>query len=593
MKLKKLSKKILATALSAVTAVTMMCTGITANAVGRYHIDTSKTATFTIHKYEMSDTSMATHKATGTQADAQYVPEDAIPLEGVTFTLYQISGLDEYFLPDGVELPKAEDVHKENAITSFEAVTDSDGVAVFTDLPLGIYYVEETDGPAQVTKKIAPFVMSLPMTDVIYGKEWLYDVYAYPKNQTAYGGVTLSKVDSETDEPLEGATFTLYSSDDGTTYTEYMTDITTGANGTSTISSLPSNTYYKFVETGASDESYILDSTVGYEFYVDGTGDILVDGEVVENRTIVVGNDTLTIHKYILDGPKGAEGIDNTANYGDTVHWKIKTSIPTNPEKLTTYTIVDSMSTGLSFKEAELMVDDTKALVVNKDYTVKQNGLSVVFNIKPSVLVNGSEVEVYFDTILETSAPLATDIPNTSKILYTNNIGTDSTYTKKSETPTVHTGGYSFLKTDGDTPLSGATFAIYATEEDAKNGTNAIQTVTSGEDGLIEFKGLEYGSFSTDLAGKAKNGVEKGSTEYWLSEITAPKGYILLSAPFKISINNKSHIAENNIEVINHLSPSLPITGAVGTISLFLLSGALIASGVILLSTRRKRNSVK
>lgn len=592
MKLKKLSKKILATALSAVTAVSMLCTGITAGAVGRYHIDTSKTATFTIHKYEMADTSMATHEATGTQDDAQYVPEDAIPLEGVTFTLYQLSGLDQYFLPDGVELPKAEDVHTESAIASFEAVTDAEGVAVFTDLPLGIYYVEETDGPAQVTKKIAPFVMSLPMTST-NGKQWLYDVYSYPKNQTAYGGVTLNKVDSSTNEALAGATFTLFSSEDGTTYTEYMKDVTTGTNGSATISSLPSNTYYKFVETAASDESYILDSTVGYEFYVDGTGDILVDGEVVENRTITVGNDTLRIHKYILDGPKGAEGIDNTANYGDTVHWKIKTSIPTNPEKLTTYTIVDSMSTGLSFKEAELMVDDTTALVLNKDYTVKQNGLSVVFNIKPSVLVNGNEVEVYFDTILETSAPLATDVPNTSKILYTNNIGTDSTYTKKSETPTVHTGGYSFIKTDGDTPLSGATFAIYATEEDAKNGTNPIQTVTSGEDGLIAFKGLEYGSFSTDLAGKAKNGVEKGSTEYWLSETDAPDGYILLSSPFKIAINNKSHLPENNTEVINTHIPSLPITGAVGTISLFLLSGVLIASGIILLSTRRKKNSVK
>ena len=64
------------------------------------------------------------------------------------------------------------------------------------------------------------------------GSKWLYDVHCYPKNQTAYGGVTLQKVDSVTKKPLKGATFTLYSSEDGKTYTEYMTGLKTGDNGT-------------------------------------------------------------------------------------------------------------------------------------------------------------------------------------------------------------------------------------------------------------------------------------------------------------------------------------------------------------------------
>ena len=79
----------------------------------------------------------------------------------------------------------------------------------------------------------------------------------------------------------------------------------------------------------------------------------------------------------------------------------------------------------------------------------------------------------------------------------------DSTYDVNSETPTVHTGGYLFVKTDGDKKLSGAKFALYATEEDAKEQKNALQTAMSDENGNVSFMGLAYGSFSADEEGKS------------------------------------------------------------------------------------------
>lgn len=588
--MKSLAKKIVATALTVASIATMTTCVATANAANmEYHIDTTRKASLTLHKYEMSDTSLATHKATGTTDDAQYVPADAKPLANVQFTAYKVAELDKYFKPDGIELPAASAVKTSEATATFSAVTGEDGVATFTDLPLGIYYVEETDGPAQVTKKISPFVISLPMTSVD-GSKWLYDIHCYPKNQTAYGGVTLQKVDSVTKKPLKGATFTLYSSEDGKTYTEYMTGLKTGDNGTAVVNSLPSQTYYKFVETAASDPSYILDSTVGYEFYIDATGDMIVNDEVVDNKTVVVENDTVDIEKYVLDGKKGAEGIDNTVNYGDTVYWKIKTSIPTKTaEKLKTYTIVDTMSKGLKYQSAELWIDDTKQLKEKTDYTVSQSGLEVTFTIKPSSIKGGKEVEVYFNTELTTDAPLAQDVPNTSKLIYTNDIGTDSKFTKNSQTPTVHTGGYSFVKTDGSKPLEGAEFAIYRTEVDAKNGTNAILTATSNDKGIVEFKGLQYGAFSVDEDGKNKNGVENGSTKYWIAETKAPNGYVLLSAPFEVTVNATSHISSNTPSVKNNTIPELPVTGAAGTVTLFVIAAALVGTGVLILSVRRKK----
>lgn len=141
------------------------------------------------------------------------------------------------------------------------------------------------------------------------------------------------------------------------------------------------------------------------------------------------------------------------------------------------------------------MLDDKKTLAANTDYTVSQSGLTVTFDIKPASLIGYKEVEVYFDTILNSEAAIATDIPNTSELEYSNTA--TSTYKIKSEEPTVHTGEYKFKKKDAKgNPIKGVKFAVYSNEESAKNGTNAIMTAESNADGIVPFKGLAYGKFA-------------------------------------------------------------------------------------------------
>lgn len=78
------------------------------------------------------------------------------------------------------------------------AVTDANGQAIFTTNSgmtgnnvqqlaggQGLYLVVETLAPANITKRSAPFIVSLPMTDKENGNTWMYEVYAYPKNSTA------------------------------------------------------------------------------------------------------------------------------------------------------------------------------------------------------------------------------------------------------------------------------------------------------------------------------------------------------------------------------------------------------------------------
>ncbi len=70
------------------------------------------------------------------------------------------------------------------------AETDTAGHTSASNMEQGLYLVVETRIPENVTSTCNPFLISLPMTTVD-GSEWLYDLTVYPKNQT--GNPTLSK----------------------------------------------------------------------------------------------------------------------------------------------------------------------------------------------------------------------------------------------------------------------------------------------------------------------------------------------------------------------------------------------------------------
>lgn len=61
--------------------------------------------------------------------------------------------------------------------------TDATGQASASNMEQGLYLVVETRVPENVTSTCNPFFVSLPMT-TIDGAAWNYDVTVYPKNQT-------------------------------------------------------------------------------------------------------------------------------------------------------------------------------------------------------------------------------------------------------------------------------------------------------------------------------------------------------------------------------------------------------------------------
>lgn len=175
------------------------------------NIDATKQnqTSITIHKYQ--------GPATGTRSDGTVQTiTDKKPVRGVEFKIWRVSakGAEE-----ALDLAKPEDWQKINPLlklvgankkTASELVngkdaeltlskqpvdtltTDDNGSASKNKLPMGLYYVEETDvsnatvdgKKVTVTGKVVPFFVTTPLPHPS-DHTWIYDVHVYPKNDTS------------------------------------------------------------------------------------------------------------------------------------------------------------------------------------------------------------------------------------------------------------------------------------------------------------------------------------------------------------------------------------------------------------------------
>ncbi|WP_311488795.1 SpaH/EbpB family LPXTG-anchored major pilin [uncultured Corynebacterium sp.] len=141
--------------------------------VQKGNIDFSRKGSLTLFKKKGAESSDA---ATG--KEMQNVPGEA--LNGVTFKITKLN----FDLQNGdwTKFPKtAADVKDaDKTTTTYKKTTSGQGEAKFSDLPLGIYLVEETNAPDGIVTG-APFIVSIPMVNEA-SDAWNYDVVAYPKN---------------------------------------------------------------------------------------------------------------------------------------------------------------------------------------------------------------------------------------------------------------------------------------------------------------------------------------------------------------------------------------------------------------------------
>ena len=145
-----------------------------------------------IHKYAGSTTEQP---ADGTQQTI-----DRPPLKGVTFEVTPVGKLSagvcvalDLATPAGwtdaqlVTMPVAAPYCLVTADT-MTADTDASGEITFANLPLGLYFVDETAAPAGTTPSVE-FLVTIPYANQSASTvDWLYDVHVYPKNDLEGNG---------------------------------------------------------------------------------------------------------------------------------------------------------------------------------------------------------------------------------------------------------------------------------------------------------------------------------------------------------------------------------------------------------------------
>lgn len=531
-------------------------------------IDTTRKASLTIVKYE---------NAYGEGKN----PDENVPLKDVTFTIYKLDDVNH-------DRP-AEDIYNDIkagtiTLTSIEAITNEEGLAEFKDLDLGRYLVVESKVPTNVSVAISPFLVDLPRTND-EGTGWNYDITVYPKNETVYGQVTLTKLDEE-GNVLPGTEWELQKkTEDKYVKYDYEGTLVTNDEGKISINNLPVGDY-RLVETKTVSDDYILDQSNVQEFTItkDNT-----------NFEFTVTNEKAGIEKEVKTSTGYSEHL--SAYSTDTVEWRITVDVPEIIEKMDTFYVTDTLPEGLDYVEDTLEVygiKDDGEVKLEKDTNYTFTPENKIFNI---VFITESLKEytsVYFvyDTEFNQDVEYGKALENSATLTYTNKIDVEgnevSTYKTTPNTAEVHTGEVLIKKVDEEgNPLAGAKFKIATTENNAENGIYVKGSdgedlvAVSNENGEVRFSGLKYGL--------EINSADEGESQYYIVETETPtyeengetKHYNLLSNPVEVTVNSTSgEEGEGTITVVNKKGFVLPLTGGTGAIGLIVLGISLIGIAI-------------
>ena len=326
--------------------------------------------------------------------------------------------------------------------------------------------------------------------------------------------------------------------------------------------------------------------------------------------------ETITPKKEITNPNTDTDG-HNNYNIGQDIDFKLSTLIPANigikevdgeTPHYDTFGLIDTHDTTLTFdpkgthelKVANKVANTDIVLEENTDYTIVV-GEPVVkgkdtFKVKLTqaginklAAQGGQTLEFTYTMKLNDSAKI--DEANVNQVTVEYGRNTD-TFSDVKTTPgnekEVYTGGYHFIKTDVSTkqPLAGAEFVVRKdTTDTAKyfkataEGDQWVNTYeeatkfTTGADGIVDIKGLTYGT-------------------YYLEETKAPTDYVKLSAPiaFTVEFGSYKTTTTSPHNVANTPNGFLPSTGGKGIILFVALGVAMVGLAGVYFTSRRKND---
>lgn len=569
-------------------------------------IEHKDTGSLTIHKYKQEK---GAKQGTQTGPTAQ-VPEGSVAIAGVTYKIQQTHSFDG---KDWTEVSGK----------AIEKDTGENGEAVFSELPVGRYSVQEVSGPEGVILNKEVFHVDIPMT-YNEGKDISYDVHIYPKNEIVRGDAELTKVDEE-GNPLPGAVFGLYKEDG----TKIGDDLTTDENGKIKAEGLEAGKYY-FQEIKA-PEGFTLNKTK-IEFLVKKNKDrenskdetAVTEIEWLTDNYVVKGDKVTNFNKPAID--KDAEG-EKVLPYDRDKEftYNLKITTPGDIENYKAIGVTDTLDDRLTFISNGSLQDGwTVTGTERNNVTFKQVGQKLIWEIDPTKLAANTDITITFTAKIKPDAVLGeneTGIENTADLHFNNGKGSftkpadpnnPDPYEPGEEDPEEPTeepptpeeppvvvpteGGMKVIKvdkSDNNIKLEGAEFKLTTDKEGEKvvnatgttikvngvNHTGELKDLVTGANGEFTIEGLTPGTYYLHET-KAPTYEEDGQT----------KSYRLLTKPVEVEVkNNKTE----NLDVVVENSKSgweLPTTGGIGTI-LFTLAGLALMGIALFAYVRRNRES--
>ena len=534
MKIQNMIKKITIAVLS---AAMMLAPIVNIKAASTDVVDTSKTGSITIHKYDMTAAKQAgvntsQFTPTGKQEAAAEAALEKYAIKGVEFSYLRVGDVEQqsengkiqmiYELPTTIQqildLTSSDAAKTEGSKTYFTSQqineklakaledntvtkdkledymgkngtamdeTNANGVTSKDKLPLGLYLIVETKAPENVTYTTNPWFVQLPSTDS-KGDDWFYDVICYPKNET--GNPTLDKrVRNNPDQ--DNVT---------TANTDRLADFTSARNEYKYQSTVTASKAERLDYQFISKLPHITSSTTYLSTYT--FNDTMANG-------MTYGKDAV-IAIYETKDAADRTNVNNVEKSGALAVWK---SSDTDPKFAVTY--------GKSGDDPTMKIEMTKAGLneLNKKYSDKY-------------------IVVYYTAKVNTNDSVVLgDKGNPNDVSLTWKRTSTNYYDILKDKCIVYSYGYDLTKKFSD-DKGDATKVRFV----VKNKTDNYYLVATGSNGVYQVTGksateADATQFSPSSAGKLViNGIE--ADEYAFTETHSDAGYSLLKKDITVKV---------------------------------------------------------
>ena len=455
--------------------------------------------------------------------------------------------------------------------------------------------------------------------------------------------------------------FTGYSAVDGVTLANVLRptsdEITAIVNNSTLLNSLPKQSmtttateglgdftaslapgYWVVIVNGTVKEVY-NPMLVGVYYSKDGSDNTMTSDPVDANSNWTLEttgawakSTSPSITKEIVNPGSGNSKGDDVA-IGDTVNFKITTTIPSYSDQYKTVTvkISDTLSAGLKLNADSIKINGAAVSANMGTLTTRTDGFDFVVKSEYAKANGGKELVVTYSAELTSDAAINFDPnTNTATLEYTNNPdGTVDKTTDKTYTYTFAIGANlsategltkvdtkQIIKVDengnvistvtekSETPVSGKTEVLKgATFRLTNNTTEKVYTATTDVNGSLTFKGLDAGTY-TLVETDAPEGFTLDTTEHTVV-ISATYNADGTLDTYTITIDGKATSTYTAVydkgtiteitgsttvtRITNTTLGELPSTGGIGT-TIFTIAGCIvmITAAGLFFATRRK-----